>query len=221
MSEQIFKLYSPLTSELYQAGEYEYEDSADEYNGEDLLPYAEEIDKAVKAYTDNGTENLMRYFNGSDFIKRHVLSAVTSVEIRDGQLYGCTTVRADENISEPGWDKLMDYLTGQYSDGWGEGFEQREIETEDGLLYVHFWQSSGFSFTIEEVAPAQKYEITDIEPPKDSSLHRIRAMHLGADAFILPGNTVDNPTNSVLAINGTHVRLYSIEQVKPPKAPER
>lgn len=46
-------------------------------------------------------------------------------------------------------------------------------------------------------------------------------VYLGADAFILPGNTVDNPTNSVLAINGTHVRLYSIEQVKPPKAPER
>jgi len=44
---------------------------------------------------------------------------------------------------------------------------------------------------------------------------------LGADAFILPGNTVDNPTNSVLAINGTHVRLYNIEQVKPPKSPER
>ena len=307
------------------------------------MPYAEEIDKAVKAYTDNGTENLMKYFNGSDFIKRHVLSAVTSVEIRDGQLYGCTTVRTDENLSEPGWDQLMDYLTGQYSDGWGEGFEQREIETEDGLLYVHFWQSSGFSFMIEEVAPAQKYEITDIEHLKDSSLHRIRAMqrvsetvgpgtlggyvqseenlsqendgawiygeaiccesaivttgafltgqarvsgsalisneaeiggqacvrdravvfggtvqegavvcgdavirknqitgavplveghatvmgtvagavYLGADAFILPGNTVDNPTNSVLAINGSYVRLYSIEQVKPPKAPER
>lgn len=47
------------------------------------------------------------------------------------------------------------------------------------------------------------------------------AVYLGADAFILPGNTVDNPTNSVLAINGTHVRLYNIEQVKPPKSPER
>ena len=47
------------------------------------------------------------------------------------------------------------------------------------------------------------------------------AVYLGADAFILPGNTVDNPTNSVLSINGTHMRLYSIEQVKPPKAPER
>lgn len=343
LSERIFKMYSPLTGELYQAGEYEYEDSADEYNGEELLLYAEEIEKAVKAYTDNGTEDLMKYFYESDYVKQHVRSLVPSVEIWHGRLYGCTTVRADEDLSEPGWDKLMDYLAGQYSDGWGEGFEQREIETEDGLLYVHFWQDHDFDFTVEEVTPSKKYEITDIAHPKDSSLHRIRALtrvsesvgpgtqggfvqseenltqendgawiygdaiccenalvttgafltgqarvsgsalvsneaeiggqgrvrdravvsggtvqegavvcgdavirknqitgavplveghatvmgvvagavYLGADAFILPGNTVDNPTNSVLAINGTHVRLYSIEQVKPPRAPER
>ena len=343
LSERIFKMYSPLTGELYQAGEYEYEDSADEYNGEELLLYAEEIEKAVKAYTDNGTEDLMKYFYESDYVKQHVRSLVPSVEVWNGRLYGCTTVRADDDLSEPGWDKLMDYLAGQYSDGWGEGFEQREIETEDGLLYVHFWQDHDFDFTVEEVTPSKKYEITDIKHPKDPNLHRIRALqrvsetvgpgtlggyvqseenltqendgawiygdaiccesaivttgafltgqarvsgsalvsneaeiggqarvrdravvsggtvqegavvcgdavirknqitgavplveghatvmgvvagavYLGADAFILPGNTVDNPTNSVLAINGTHVRLYSIEQVKPPKAPER
>ena len=126
LSERIFKMYSPLTGELYQAGEYEYEDSADEYNGEELLLYAEEIEKAVKAYTDNGTEDLMKYFYESDYVKQHVRSLVPSVEVWNGRLYGCTTVRADEDLSEPGWDKLMDYLSGQYADGWGEGFEQRE-----------------------------------------------------------------------------------------------
>ena len=29
LSERIFKMYSPLTGELYKAGEYEYEDSVD------------------------------------------------------------------------------------------------------------------------------------------------------------------------------------------------
>ena len=119
MSERIFKMYSPLTGELYQAGEYEYEDSVDEYNGEELLPYAKDIEKAVKAYTDNGTEDLMKYFYESEYVKQHVRSLVPSVEVWNGRLYGCTTVRADEDLSEPGWDKLMDYLSGQYSDGWG------------------------------------------------------------------------------------------------------
>ena len=33
-----------------------------------------EIDKAVKAYTDNGTEDLMKYFYESDYVKQHVRS---------------------------------------------------------------------------------------------------------------------------------------------------
>ena len=345
LSERTFKLYSPLTGEAWTWRDNDTNDFEDneEINGYGLARYADEIEKAVKTYTENGAENLMKYFDGSDFIKQHVLSAVPSVEIRDGQLYGCTTVQVDEDLPDFAWNQLMSYLTGQYSDGWGEGFEQREIETEDGMLYVHFWQSSGFSFTIEEAEPAQKYEITDIAHPKDPSLHRIRALqrvsetvgpgtlggyvqseenlsqendgswiygeaiccesaivttgafltgqarvsgsalisneaevggqarvrdhavvfggtvqegavvcgdavirknqitgavplveghatvmgtvagavYLAADAFILPGTTVDNPSTDVLAINGTHARLYSIEQVKPPKTPER
>src|SRR5699024_335858 len=110
LSERIFKMYSPLTGELYQAGEYEYEDSVDEYNGEELLPYAKDIEKAVAAYTDNGTEDLMKYFYESEYVKQHVRSLVPSVEVWHGRLCGCTTVRADEDLSEPGWDKLMDYL---------------------------------------------------------------------------------------------------------------
>ena len=48
LSERIFKMYSPLTGELYQAGEYEYEDSVDEYSGEELLPYAKDIEKRYR-----------------------------------------------------------------------------------------------------------------------------------------------------------------------------
>ena len=44
---------------------------------------------------------------------------------------------------------LCDYISGQYSDGWGEGFEQRDIRVDDGTLAVHFWQEDGFKMTPE------------------------------------------------------------------------
>ena len=70
-----------------------------------------------------------------------------SVEIRGQKLCGCLTVELREPLNEGEQAALCDYVSGQYSDGWGEGFEQREIEVEDGKLYVHFWQEDGFKMT--------------------------------------------------------------------------
>lgn len=33
-----------------------------------------------------------------------------------------------------------------HNDGWGEGFEQREISTDIGDIYVSFWNSSNSWF---------------------------------------------------------------------------
>ncbi len=83
-------------------------------------------------------------------VKAKTLSAIPSVEIRGDELKGCTTVRLKEPLTGPEMQDLQDYLKGQFSDGWGEGFEQQEIQTGDGVLYVHFAEER-FDFEVEQV----------------------------------------------------------------------
>ncbi len=47
---------------------------------------------------------------------------------------------------------LKDYFNGQYSDGWGEGFFQKEeIETSYGVLYLDFWSDDFYIETEDEL----------------------------------------------------------------------
>ena len=73
--------------------------------------------------------------------------------------------------------ELCDYITGQYSDGWGEGFEQRDIEVEGGTLNVHFWKRNGFCFKEQEKAPS------DAEKPSQA-VSKPKLQLLGHDGNI-------------------------------------
>ena len=92
---------------------------------------------------------------GIPALRQKVLSAVPSVEIRNGELMGCTTVRLKEPLTEAEMKDLQDYLKGQFFDGWGEGFEQQEIQTGDGVLYVHFSEER-FDFEVEQVQATEE-----------------------------------------------------------------
>ena len=135
----------------------------DEFSGFELADYEESIQSAITASLKGSGGDLMPYFSGqrNPGVKAKVLSAIPSVELRDGELMGCTTVRLKEPLDKAEMSALQEYLLGQFSDGWGEGFEQREIYTDDGTLYVHFWNEDSFSF---EAVPAQAAEPTK-EPP--------------------------------------------------------
>ena len=145
----LMKFYSPLTAEFFP-NEPDWEDeSYNEYegcplDGHDLLQYADAVDEAVKKDIADFNGDLMQYYHEDDSVRSKVVSAVPSVKICGNKLCGCLTVELKETLLDDEQTVLCNYISGQYSDGWGEGFEQREIDVGDGKLYVHFWQDHDF-----------------------------------------------------------------------------
>ena len=146
------KFYSPLTADFFQ-NEPDYEDEFyDEYegcplDGHELLEYETAIHDAVENDTRDFGGNLMQYYHEDDSVRGKVVTAIPSVEVHGNKLCGCLTVELKEPLLDDEQTVLCNYITGQYSDGWGEGFEQRDIRVDDGTLAVHFWQEDGFKMT--------------------------------------------------------------------------
>lgn len=134
------------------------------FSGVDMAYYEGSIQETIDRRSSDDGGNLMLYFDEKENpgVKAKVLSAVPSVVIRDGELMGCTTVRLKEPLDKMEMQDLQGYLKGQFSDGWGEGFEQQEIQTGDGVLFVHFGEEP-FDFTVEQV---QSQEQSAPERPK-------------------------------------------------------
>jgi len=157
-NEMELKLFSPLTADLM-----EDEDSFDEdgfgsfgepydyyegtpMNGDELVQFKDVILDAIKKEELPGEaeRGLMTYFYGEPAsVNDKVMSAFPTVEEYDGKLWGVMVCKVKEPLTPAELEGLKSYCSGQYSDGWGEGFEQRERKTEYGDLLVHFWQSGG------------------------------------------------------------------------------
>ena len=143
------KFYSPLTADFFPNEPDDEDEFYDEYegcplDGHDLLQYADAVDEAVKKDIADFNGNLMQYYREDDSVRRKVVRAVPNVDEVNGELVGSLWVDTDAPLTAEEQAVFCAYISGQYSDGWGEGFEQREIDVGDGKLYVHFWQDHDF-----------------------------------------------------------------------------
>ena len=173
------KFYSPLTADFFP-NEPDYEDEFyDEYegypqDGHELLEYETALRDAVENDTRDFGGDLMQYYHEDDSVRNKVVTAVPSVEVHGNKLCGCLTVELKEPLLDDEQTILCNYITGQYSDGWGEDFEQHEISVGDGKLYIHFWQDHDF-----EIYPAAP------KPPTVMRhTHRPKMQLLGYDGNI-------------------------------------
>ena len=155
---QTFRLFSPLTGQLYVEGE-----NAGNLYRSDLTPYEEEIMEAVRKEEGIGEEarGLMHYFDGSREVAAKVMCATPAVFEINGELYGVLECKVSEPLNVEDIHVLKDFWTGQMSDGWGESFEQQPIKIDEGELYVSFWNSESFwsVMTAEELNVLQEQNI--------------------------------------------------------------
>ena len=167
------KLYSPLEFYLHdpreeeRSGEYGTADLYDEQykiSQFDAAEYADAIELAIRRDRDHmdKTRGLAEYLD--EPLAGKVVSLFPEFEDYGG-LYVCVAnITLSEPLTPDEMGELKQWWSGQLSDGWGEGFEQREIAVGNGdELYVVPWTSddSFFLETEREFNMRLGYEIPD------------------------------------------------------------
>ena len=147
------KFYSPLTADFFPNDTEDLDDDYSEYEGipytgKELTGYRDVIRDAIYEDVKDFYGDLMRYYREDDSVRRKVVRAVPTVDEVNGELVGSLWVDTDAPLTAEEQAVFCAYISGQYSDGWGEGFEQRDIRVDDGMLAVHFWQEDGFKMTL-------------------------------------------------------------------------
>ena len=158
---QTLKLYMPLTVTQYEQDEWgSWDEYPSELDEDTALAYQDQILAAIlKERMPEETERgLMKYYHENDSLNEKVQSLFFTVEQIGDRLMGVAECRVQGDLSNAEIAQLKEYVTGQASDGFGEGFEQRPIKVSDGEIYVSLWNSdkNWSIMTQEELSNSQQ-----------------------------------------------------------------
>ena len=117
----------------------------------DLTLYSDEIHAAIEKDQARDIDTMAMYFwthdqKVNDAIREKLLTCKWGIEEIGGKLYGRVEVTAAAAFTVEERAAMRDWISGQNSDGLGEGFENCPIETEYGDLHIHFWNSGADYF---------------------------------------------------------------------------
>lgn len=137
------KVYVPL-----KVTKYDEDFEEEEIDGE---PYMRDIREQVRQFNrEDGERGFAEYYGKDNISRNKVYSIRPDVERVRDVMMGVAVIKMTKPLTEPEIEDLKDYLTGQFADGWGESFEQREINVSGNEIYVHFWDSQEYFIKTEE-----------------------------------------------------------------------
>ena len=144
------RLITPLKIQVHSD-----EGGAEEFMHPKLAVYCRyEINDFIECYAEPEEEHrgLMVYYDNDSSVNEKVFSAFPSVEVVDGELKGVLTCEVCGKLEQAEMTELLNWWLIQCADGFGEGLEQRDINTaEYGRIYVSFWNNStDWSISTEE-----------------------------------------------------------------------
>ena len=124
-----------------------------DFEGGDL-----EMEDYREMMNDFNESDLEQYFDFDDYQgEPFELYNLQLVEPKRRGFYGKAEGTFETNIelNEDQIKSIKDYITGQCSDGWGEGFEQQSRDEEmDGLNFetsIHPWSFNNWNVTISKI----------------------------------------------------------------------
>ena len=113
--------------------------------------YADSYEDEVREkLTEYGDFDITGYFRGSQSAAEKLIRVEWDVESVGGELFGCIKAKLKEPFSIAEENEFKEWIRGQNSDGFGEGFEQQSIDTSDGEMYVSYWHSGDDYFIDNE-----------------------------------------------------------------------
>ena len=130
--------YCPLVGQLDDGECDEYIEVGSGF----LAAYQDQIEQGIANEQAPEMGDMAQYMDRNAGVAAKLMSAVWTVEEMDGKLLGRIDCHLKAPLTAEEMSDLREEIIGQCSDGLGEGFEQRPINTDEGDLYVSYWNSS-------------------------------------------------------------------------------